>query len=281
MRKRIVAGIAIGALLLAGCAGTEPPQAERAGRDVAPDDRSSGTPARSPRPAPPRDIDCRRVKCVALTFDDGPGPHTAGLLDLLRRTGARATFFVQGVHVPEHPAVVRRMVAEGHEIGNHTWDHPALTTLSRAEIRSQVERTQRAVRKAAGVSPTMLRPPYRAIDATVVEAVGMPVILWSVDPQDWRRDDVARNVKIGLRDSGRGDIVLYHDVHATTVQAMPKIVDGLQRRGFTLVTVSELFGDESLKAGKTYTGIEPQATPVTADPPPPGSPAGPEPSPGR
>ncbi|MEV5825886.1 polysaccharide deacetylase family protein [Spirillospora sp. NPDC052242] len=280
MQKRNVA-LAVGLLfLLPGCGGTERPDPRHAGRNAALRDTPTGTAARSPSPAPPRRIDCGRAKCVALTFDDGPGPHTAALLDTLRRAGARATFFVQGLHVPEHPAVVRRMVAEGHEIGNHTWNHPNLTTLPPDEVRAQIRRTQRAVRDAAGVTPTVMRPPYRAIDETVIEAVGMPVVLWSVDPQDWRRADVAKKVKVGLRDSGRGDIVLYHDVHASTVRAMPEIVDGLQKRGFTLVTVSELFGDERLKAGRVYTGREPDATPVGANPPPPGSPAGPPASPG-
>ncbi|WP_262402716.1 polysaccharide deacetylase family protein [Actinomadura sp. CNU-125] len=280
MRKRNVAIFAAGLLLLAGCGGAERPRAEQAGRNAALRDGSAPKTSRSARPAP-REIDCAKVRCVALTFDDGPGPHTPELLDTLRRAGARATFFVQGLHVPEHPAVVRRMVAEGHEIGNHTWNHPNLTTLSPGEIRSQIERTQRAVKDAAGVVPAMMRPPYRGINEQVIETVGMPVILWSVDPQDWRRDDVARNVKIGLRDSGRGDIVLYHDVHATTVQAMPKIVTGLQKQGFTLVTVSELFGGRRLKAGEVYTEREIESTPVTAQPPPSGSPAGPQVTPGR
>lgn len=280
MQKRNVALVVGLLVLLSGCGGGGRPDAEQAGRNVALRDTPTGTAARSPNPAPPRRIDCGRAKCVALTFDDGPGPHTATLLDTLRRAGARATFFVQGIHVPEHPAVVRRMVAEGHEIGNHTWNHPNLTTLSPDEIRAQIRRTQRAVRDAAGVTPAMMRPPYRAIDPAVVEAVGLPVVLWSVDPQDWRRAGVARKVAIGLRDSGRGDIVLYHDVHASTVQAMPEIVDGLQKRGFTLVTVSELFGGRRLEAGEVYTGREPGATPVSANPPPAGSPAGPPASPG-
>ncbi|RSN46729.1 polysaccharide deacetylase family protein [Actinomadura sp. WAC 06369] len=271
MRYRNVALVAGLLVLLSGCGGAGRPEAGRAGRDA-----QAGTEARSPGPVPPRRIDCGRAKCVALTFDDGPGPHTATLLDTLRRAGARATFFVQGIHVPEHPAVVRRMVAEGHEIGNHTWNHPNLTTLSRDGVREQIRRTQDAVRDAAGVAPAMMRPPYRAVDAAVAEAAGLPVVLWSVDPQDWRRADVARKVKTGLRDSGRGDIVLYHDVHASTVQAMPQIVDGLQKRGFTLVTVSELFGEGRLKAGEVYTRREPEATPVSADPPagPPESPGG-------
>ncbi|QFG27410.1 polysaccharide deacetylase family protein [Actinomadura sp. WMMB 499] len=251
-------------LLLAGWSGIDRSQTERPGRNVAATERVSKvpeqaperspepSPQRSPEPSPSRDVDCERDKCVALTFDDGPGPHTPRLLDALDRAEARATFFVQGEYVSDHPGVTRRMAAEGHEIGNHTWDHAELTTLSRGEIRKQIRRTQRAVRDAAGVEPTMMRPPYRALDASVVDAVGMPVVLWSVDSRDWSHDDVARKVKEGVRDAERGDILLYHDVHGSTVKAMPEIVDGLQRRGFTLVTVSELLEDERLEAGETY-----------------------------
>ncbi|MFD0900716.1 polysaccharide deacetylase family protein [Actinomadura sediminis] len=279
MQKRYIALVAALLPLLAGCAGGGRPDPRHAGRHVALQDRPSATHARSPSPAPPRRIDCRRARCVALTFDDGPGPHTATLLDTLRRAGARATFFVQGVHVPEHPAVVRRMVAEGHEIGNHTWNHRNLTALSREEIRTQIARTQKAVRDAAGVTPAMVRPPYGAIDAESAAAVGMPLIMWSVDTRDWLYRDAARSAKSGLDDSGSGDIVLYHDVHASTVRAMPEVVTGLQRRGYTLVTVSELFNGRRLRPGEKYTGLPVEATPVGAEPPPPGSPAGPEAAP--
>ncbi|WP_084337904.1 polysaccharide deacetylase family protein [Actinomadura oligospora] len=212
-------------------------------------------PAPSPKPTapPPRTIDCAHLKCVALTFDDGPGPYTAHLLDVLRGAGARATFFMLGENVGAHRAEVRRMVLEGHQLGNHTWSHPVLTELSSGAVRSEVRRTQKAIRDASGgVTPTLFRPPYGATNARVGRAVGMPEIVWDVDSLDWRYHDVARNVRVGTREPGKGSVVLFHDIHRTTVQAIPRVLAGLKKRGFTFVTVGELTAGRRLAAGRTF-----------------------------
>ena len=207
--------------------------------------------------APPamRRIDCARARCVALTYDDGPGEHTGRLLDMLRASGARATFFMLGENVRGHAHLVRRMVYEGHEVANHTWSHRDLTGLSGSAVRSEITRTQRAIQEASGVAPKVFRPPYGATDARVARAVGMPQIMWSVDSRDWLHRDIARNIRAGVKEPKPGGVVLFHDIHQTTVKAMPEILAGLRKRGFTLVTVSELFQSKTLRPGSRYTEL--------------------------
>jgi len=204
--------------------------------------------------APDRQVDCRIRKCVALTFDDGPGADTARLLDILAAHGARATFFVVGRSVREFPRLVHREAAEGHELANHTDTHADLRRSPPRRIVAELWRTQRAIRRAAGVSPTLMRPPYGATDGRVA-AVGrrmrLAQVLWSLDPLDWRDRDaerVERRVVTGVR---RNSVVLLHDIHPSTVDAMPGILRRLADREYSFVTVSELYG-RPLVPGKMY-----------------------------
>ncbi|MEU6039311.1 polysaccharide deacetylase family protein [Actinomadura sp. NPDC047616] len=206
-------------------------------------------------PVPPSSrVDCSLRKCVALTFDDGPGAYTGRLLDQLRAAHVHATFFLLGQNVAGHRGLVRRMVEEGHEVGNHSWSHPDLTTLPSWEVRAQVRRTQQAVQDVTGVAPVLFRPPYGAVDGRVADAVGMPLVLWSVDSLDWLHRDVRRNIIVGVRQPRRGGIVLFHDIHRPTVAAVPSVLEGLRERGFTFVTVSELFDGRTLTPGHRYAG---------------------------
>ncbi|GAA1546817.1 hypothetical protein GCM10009678_31810 [Actinomadura kijaniata] len=237
--------------MVAGCGGMRAGQIVAA-RSSVPAAGSPSTPTPTPTPPPPRAIDCARTPCVALTFDDGPGEHTGRLLDDLRREGARATFFLLGQNVAPHRDLVRRMALEGHEVANHSWSHPQLTGMSPDAVRSQVRRTNEAVREASGMTPTLFRPPYGATDGKVARAVGMPQIMWSVDTLDWRDRSAARVARIGVREPGKGGIVLLHDIHRTTVEAVPRMLSGLKKRGFTLVTVSEMFHGKQLRPGHKY-----------------------------
>ncbi|GAA4224289.1 hypothetical protein GCM10022254_03390 [Actinomadura meridiana] len=278
MRIRTIAVIGAGILLVAGCGGgPDEKQARTAGNNA--ELRQKAQARRPPAPPPPRKINCDRVKCVSLTFDDGPGPYTARLLDTLKGRGVRATFFMLGENVHAHRNLVRRMVMEGHEVANHTWSHPDLTGLPPAEVRSQVQQTQKAIKDASGVAPTLLRPPYGATDKTVGSATGMPLILWSVDTLDWRYRSVTRDTRVGIKEPQSGGVVLFHDIHKPSVESIPKVVDGLRKRGFTLVTVSELFQGQPLKPGQTYTERAQKAKAVTASPPPPAPSASPTSSP--
>ncbi|WP_231330358.1 polysaccharide deacetylase family protein [Actinomadura graeca] len=282
--------VGAGLLFVSGCGHAPEKKARTAG------DRKAAGQARKapPSPPPPRRIDCDKIRCVALTFDDGPGPYTDRLLNTLRAAHARATFFMLGENVHGFPGVVRKMALDGHELANHTWSHPNLTSLSAAEVRSQVQRTQQAIAAASGgVRPTLLRPPYGATNAKVGHAAGLPMILWSVDTLDWRYRSVSRDTRIGVTAPKRGGIVLFHDIHKPTVDSVPKVLEGLRRRGFTFVTVTEMFHGKALKPGQTYTeavvpkppvpprtpGASPSA-PSAPESPEPGSPAPASPVPG-
>jgi peptidoglycan/xylan/chitin deacetylase (PgdA/CDA1 family) len=217
------------------------------------------TPTATPAPPAPN---CLVLRCVALTFDDGPVADTQRLLSMLATDGVRATFFTVGEMVTDHPEMVRAEVAAGDEVGNHSWSHPQLTHLSDSAVRSQVERTAQAIEDAGAPRPTLFRPPYGDLDARVrtdLAAEGEPAILWSVDTLDWLHRDpnsVYRRAVNGVRP---GSVVLMHDIHPTTVTAVPRIIATLKERGYTFVTVSELYGDE-LKPGVAYAGREDEWT---------------------
>ncbi len=199
-------------------------------------------------PAP----DCTRVKCVALTFDDGPGRYTAQLLRDLAAYNARATFFTVGQNVAIYPSLVRAEVQAGHEIGNHTWSHVDLSTASPAVIVRQIRKTDQIITKITGSAPTLIRPPYGAISGQVRANVDRPLVLWDVDTLDWKYHDSARVTRSAITGIQPGDIVLMHDIHATTVAAVPAILKSLSKRGFHFVTVSQLMAGEKLSAGKSF-----------------------------
>ncbi|TDC86698.1 hydrolase, partial [Nonomuraea deserti] len=188
-------------------------------------------------------VDCRRVKCVALTFDDGPGRYTDTLLRHLAAHRARATFFVVGQNVAANPGIVRRTYAAGHEIAGHTWSHADLTKLSATGIRSQLTRTDRAIKAATGVTPRLIRPPYGAFNTAVRLQSPRPLVMWSVDTLDWLHRDSARVARKAVRSARPGSIILFHDIHPTTVRAIPRVLRKLSARGYHFVTVSRLYGD--------------------------------------
>lgn len=182
---------------------------------------------------------------IAITFDDGPHPqNTTRLLDMLRVRNIKATFYVIGRSVNLYPQVVRRTVAEGHEIGNHSDTHRLLSKLGDDELRQEMSRCRDAVGRAAGVQPRTMRPPYGGLLQRQRELVhaefGYPTILWSCDPLDWKRPGASVVTSRILAGTSAGGIVLAHDLHAQTVDAMPATLDGLLRRGFKFVTVSQL-----------------------------------------
>ncbi|MBR8640583.1 polysaccharide deacetylase family protein [Streptomyces tuirus] len=185
--------------------------------------------------------DCAKVKCVALTFDDGPAaPYTGTLLDHLAQYDARATFFTVGQNVAAHPELVRAEARAGHEIANHSWNHPDLTRLTPAEIRSQLTRTNAAIEAATGKEPTLFRPPYGAINGKVRSATGLSPVLWDLDTEDWKYPDASRVAQSVTSKVDRNDVILLHDIHATSVEAVPGILRTLTARGFHFVTISHL-----------------------------------------
>ena len=182
---------------------------------------------------------CAATLCVALTFDDGPSAHTERLLNTLAALDVPATFFVQGVNVRQRPATTRRIAVEGHQLENHTWDHPQLNLLSLSGQRSQFTRTDQAVRAAKAPATDRLRPPYGAWN-TNTRRLGVPLVLWSVDSEDWRSQH-APTIRSRIRSTvHNGAIVLQHDTLGPSVDAVPGIVADLRARGYSFVTVDEL-----------------------------------------
>lgn len=210
------------------------------------------TPSPTPKPRP----NCAVLKCIALTFDDGPGPYTVELLDTLKKTQARATFFVLGPNVEAHPEIVRRTAAEGHQVGNHSWTHRQFSHLSNEAILDEVDRTAGAVKKATGSPTSGVRPPYgdhnQRVDEVLAGRPHAPVILWDVDTLDWKTRSAEATVAEVQRSAHPGAIVLMHDIHPETVQAVPAIVKWLQQQGYTLVTVDELLADVRPQSGQVF-----------------------------
>lgn len=184
---------------------------------------------------------------VAMTFDDGPHPRlTPVLLDMLKARGLRATFYLIGNRCVTWPDIVRRIAAEGHEIGNHSWSHPDLSRRSDGSAMDEIDRTSDAIFKITGRPPVTFRPPYGAFTRRqrlmLYNARNLPTILWSVDPQDWRRPGASVVSRRILSGSRPGAIILSHDIQSGTVNAMPETLDGLTRRGLKFGTVSQMMG---------------------------------------
>jgi len=214
--------------------------------------QGAGTPlSQALQPQEEEQPNCLEVPCVALTFDDGPSIYTERLLDILKEHDVTATFFVVGQSARIHAATIRRMNEEGHQIGNHTWNHPNLTELSDELIQEQIQRTDSIISQIIGETTPHMRPPYAAYNDHVLAVSGMPFILWSVDPLDWKDRD-PEIVAARIIASPAGAIILAHDIHRTTVEAMPSIVASLKSKGIRFVTVTELLGPRTLESGHTY-----------------------------
>ena len=214
---------------------------------------------------------------IAMTFDDGPSAAlTPKLLDLLAARHIKATFFVIGENVAEYPEIVARAAREGHEIASHSWSHPNLGKMSQEGVRSQLKRTDDAIKSAIGKSPTLLRPPYGSITERekrwIHDEFGYDIILWDVDPLDWKRPGPAVVRNRILKETRPGSIVLSHDIHPGTVEAMPSTFDELEAKGFKFVTVSELLDmatpetphPKAEPAEKTATKAAPSAVPASS-----------------
>ena len=197
----------------------------------------------------------RTRKAVALTFDDGPSPKTTPVaLDLLKKYNAKGTFFMVGHAVEGNEDIIKRVIAEGHQIGNHSWDHPVLTKISLEKAKSQINDTTAALKKASGLDVHIMRPPYGAINGAIQAEVDQSFILWDVDTLDWKNRNTASIMK-EVRKAQPGSIILMHDIHQTTIDALPLILQYLTEQGFEMVTIEELMGDQ-LELHQSYTNRE-------------------------
>jgi peptidoglycan/xylan/chitin deacetylase (PgdA/CDA1 family) len=192
---------------------------------------------------------------VALTFDDGPSPWTAFVLDLLRTYETHATFFLIGAHVRKRPDDVKRIVAEGHEVGSHTLTHPRLTEIPEEEVRAEIQGGQDAVAEVLGEPPKLFRAPgfhANRRELAIVEELGLEVVFAHVDPQDWRPERDPHTIfSLVLRDLREGVIVDLHDGYppppttsrddcTPTVEALDHLLPCLRAEGYETVTISEL-----------------------------------------
>ena len=197
---------------------------------------------------------------VALTFDDGPNPATtARLLEGLAIREVPATFFVVGSRVSDSPELVKRMVEEGHQVGVHTQDHVMLTQLTTQIFQQQVEKPRQQLEQMLGSGSYMLRPPYGLMDEKLSQWEKGPLIIWSVDPEDWKDRNTGRVVNEVLAEVEDGAIILLHDIYEESVDAALIIVDELLSRGYCFVTVEQLAAlrEVEWEPGKRYIKFPP------------------------
>lgn len=198
---------------------------------------------------PPRDVSDERVrdlavKKIALTFDDGPNANYTGLLlDGLKERGVHATFFLLGKQVEKSPGIVERMHADGHLIGNHSYEHVNLSSLSDEAAKTQVDMTNEAIFSVTGEYPEYIRPPYGCWKSNLDYATTMIEVMWNVDPLDWKTESSDVVVERVLKEVQENDIILLHDASESSVNAAFEIIDKLKAEGYAFVTVDEILFD--------------------------------------
>lgn len=214
----------------------------------------------------------RRGPCeplVCITFDDGPSPkNTPQILDILKDKGVKATFFVTGKYVEIYPEIAQRIVAEGHDIGNHTYNHKELAVSNKKTILNELQKTEDVIQRVTGIKTKLFRPP-RGVCGNAARKVlieeGYKIILWTISTLDWRKvkpKTIFWRVKLFIRD---GAIILFHDSGSlfgcgdseriNTIRALPLVIDFLKEEGYKIITVSEMLEClEESEQGKSVLG---------------------------
>ncbi|MBB3894533.1 polysaccharide deacetylase family protein [Bacteroides pyogenes] len=207
--------------------------------------------ATPPRPQPTPSAEDLQAPCVALTFDDGPSVYTARLLDILKAENVKATFFVLGKSAAVQKQTMRRMAEEGHNIGNHSYDHKNFAKISVEEAQRQITLTDDIAQEITGGKPGYFRFPYGAYTNDKLALVNRPVIAWNIDPLDWKYRDAER-VASEMSKASPNAIILGHDIHKTTVEAIPAVIRNLKAKGYRIVTLDELFANKQIKNNHIY-----------------------------
>jgi len=185
--------------------------------------------------------DCTSQPCIALTFDDGPSAvTTAEVLTTLEQKHVAASFFLVGKNIDGNQTLVQRMAADGFEVGNHSWDHPDMTSLTPDQVRDELLSTQAAIVNAGAPLPTLFRPPYGAVNEQVLSDAGLQTALWNIDPDDWRATDPVILAQQIVTTAKPGGVIDLHDIHQVTADALPSVIDQLAAKGYKFVTVSQL-----------------------------------------
>lgn len=194
-------------------------------------------------------VNCAKVACLALTFDDGPHAGvTPQVLDILDTHNVRATFFVLGSHVAGNEMLLRREHKSGHEIGNHSWSHPYFTRIPLEQVHAEVASTQTAIMEAGVPAPRLFRPPYGDVNAVVAVHIPLTIIRWNIDPEDWhptRREHLLEHMASHVKP---GSVIILHDTEPTTAVALDQLISQLKASNYSFVTVSELL---DLPAGQS------------------------------
>ena len=193
-------------------------------------------------------------KRVAISFDDGPSSElTPKVLEILKQYGVHATFYIMGRHVPGNEEIIKQIVEEGHQVGNHSYSHPLLTKLSPEEVNKQIADTQKLIGDATGgIRPTTLRPPYGGFNRMVAEQAGIAILNWSVDTLDWKSRN-AQSILQEVREGAyNGAIILMHDIHPESVEALPSLLDFLQKEGYAIGSIEELMGEQPMLPNYVY-----------------------------
>ena len=179
-------------------------------------------------------------KVVALTFDDGPSMYAKDILDILKKYDACGTFFLIGNKVSFYGEVLREMLSEGNEIGNHSYDHKYLTRLSEEEVKDEINKTQDEIKRVTGYTPTLFRPTYGGYNNTLKSYIDLTFVLWDADSRDWSVKSTEGIMYNVFKDVKSGSIILFHDNHEYSVNALPSVIKELKKQGYKFVTVSEL-----------------------------------------
>ncbi|MBD7907969.1 polysaccharide deacetylase family protein [Sporosarcina gallistercoris] len=189
----------------------------------------------------PHEAEETHEKKIALTFDDGPDPKsTIQILDTLKKYDAKATFFMLGSRVEYYPDAAKAVKAAGHEIGNHSWNHPDLSKMPLAKALEEINRTTGIIQKVTGEKPTVFRPPYGAYTDQLSKQTIPPIILWNVDTLDWKYRDSTKLLEEVKKSTKEGSTILMHDIHQSTADGLDNVMAYLQSQGYKFVTVSEL-----------------------------------------
>jgi len=194
------------------------------------------------------------IKYIAFTFDDGPSRYTDELLDGLKERDVKATFFLLGCLCERYPETLKRIVREGHQIGNHGYDHRLLTRLKKDEIEFQINKTNEIIKNITGVEPEILRPAYGSYNNRVLKNIKTPIVLWSIDTMDWRYRNSKRIYRNNINKIKDGDIILFHDKFKSSIKGALMLIDELMSEDFEFLTISDLakVKDIDLENSKEY-----------------------------